>query len=165
MAQRKGRDNFSQAVLQNLYKRVGGRCCRCGAITFGPLTNNPEKYRNIGQGAHIAAAAAGGPRYDPNMSPEKRSSSANGLWLCSNCHDIVDKDVEEFTVKVLKDMKRRAEERARREVGVAAPVGGLRILARNNAKYRLMICTPLICRTYHLVVPPMASWMLGLVRP
>ena len=122
MANRKGRDNFSQAVIQILYKRAGGRCCRCGALTFGPITNNPCKTRNIGQGAHIAAAASGGPRFDPNMSPEKRSSAANGLWLCSNCHDIVDRDVEEFTIKKLKDMRKRAEERAKREVGVAAPV-------------------------------------------
>ena len=101
-----------------LYKRAGGKCCRCGAATFGPDTN-PHKSVNIGQGAHIAAAAELGPRYDPNMTAEERSSATNGMWLCSNCHDIIDRDVKEYPIAKLKKMKREAEERARREVGVA----------------------------------------------
>lgn len=102
-----------------LYKRAGGKCCRCGAPTFGPDTN-PHKSVNIGQGAHIAAAAEGGPRYNPKMTTEERSSATNGMWLCSNCHDIIDRDVREYPIAKLKKMKREAEERARREVGVAA---------------------------------------------
>ena len=101
-----------------LYKRAGGKCCRCGAATFGPDTN-PHKSVNIGQGAHIAAAAPLGPRYDPKMKAEERSSATNGMWLCSNCHDIIDRDVKEYPTTKLKKMKREAEERARREVGVA----------------------------------------------
>lgn len=116
------RDNFSQSVINILFKRAGGKCCRCHAPTFGPVTNNPNKYRNIGQAAHIAAAAPGGPRFDPHMSTEERTSAANGLWLCSNCHDQVDRDVDEFTTRVLKEMKRKAETRARQEIGVATPV-------------------------------------------
>ena len=116
------RDNFTQAVIQILYKRAGGKCCRCGAPTFGPVTNNPSKSRNIGQGAHIAGAASGGPRYDPSMTAEERSSAANGMWMCSNCHDIIDRDVEEFPTQQLKEMKREAEERAKKEMGVATLV-------------------------------------------
>ena len=114
------RDNFNQSVIQILYKRAGGRCCKCRAATFGPITNNPNKYRNIGQAAHIAAAAPGGPRYNSEMSIEERTSAANGLWLCSNCHDQVDRDLEEFTVAVLKKMRREAEDSARKEIGIAA---------------------------------------------
>ena len=112
------RDDFSAKVLMILYKRAGGKCCRCGAATFGPDTN-PHKSVNIGQGAHIAAAAEGGPRYNPKMTTEERSSATNGMWLCSNCHDIIDRDVREYPIAKLKKMKREAEERARREVGVA----------------------------------------------
>ena len=122
MAHRSGksrRDNFTQSAIAILYKRSGGKCCRCGATTFGPVTNNLTKYRNIGQAAHIAAAAPGGPRYDPNMSAEERTSATNGLWLCSNCHDVIDRDVEEFTIQRLREIKRVGEERARKEVGVA----------------------------------------------
>lgn len=116
---RRSRDNFTQSAIAILYKRSGGKCCRCGATTFGPVTNNLTKYRNIGQAAHIAAAAPGGPRYDPSMSPEERTSATNGLWLCSNCHDVIDRDVEEFTIQRLREIKRVGEERARKEVGVA----------------------------------------------
>ena len=112
------RDDFSAKVLMILYKRAGGKCCRCGAPTFGPDTNL-HKSVNIGQGAHIAAAAEGGPRYDKKMTTEERSSATNGMWLCSNCHDIIDRDVREYPTAKLKKMKREAEERARREVGVA----------------------------------------------
>ena len=112
------RDDFSAKVLMILYKRAGGKCCRCGAPTFGPDTN-PHKSVNIGQGAHIAAAAPLGPRYDRKMSAEERSSATNGMWLCSNCHDIIDRDVKEYPTAKLKKMKREAEERARREVGVS----------------------------------------------
>ena len=112
------RDDFSAKVLMILYKRAGGKCCRCGAPTFGPDTN-PHKSVNIGQGAHIAAAAEGGPRYNAKMTTEERTSATNGMWLCSNCHDIIDRDVREYPTAKLKRMKREAEERARREVGVA----------------------------------------------
>lgn len=53
------------------------------------------------------------------MSPEERTSATNGLWLCSNCHDVIDRDVEEFTIQRLREIKRVGEERARKEVGVA----------------------------------------------
>lgn len=117
--ERKGRDNFSQAVLKILCRRAGGKCCKCGANTLGPVTNNPYQSVNIGKGAHIAAAAPGGPRYDRNMSPEERSSATNGLWLCSNCHDQIDRDSAGYPTSALHAMKKQAEQRVRKELGVA----------------------------------------------
>lgn len=114
------RDNFTQAVIQILYKRAGGKCCRCAAPTFGPVSNNPLKSVNIGQAAHIAAAAPLGPRYLPTMSLEERTSAANGMWMCSNCHDIIDRDVNEYPTSTLKKMKYDAEKRAKNEMGVAS---------------------------------------------
>jgi hypothetical protein len=70
-------------------------------------------------GAHIAAAAPGGPRYDPTMTPEERSSATNGMWLCSNCHDTIDRDVSTYPTAHLKKMKKDAEDRAMKELGVA----------------------------------------------
>ena len=115
---RRARDNFSQSVISILFKRAGGKCCRCFAPTFGPVSNNPTKSVNIGQGAHIAAAAPGGPRYDSRMTPEERASAANGMWMCSNCHDIIDRDVDAFPTAELKRMKREAEKKAKSEMGV-----------------------------------------------
>lgn len=70
-------------------------------------------------GAHIAAAAAGGPRYDPTMTADERSSATNGMWLCSNCHDTIDRDPATYPTPVLKQMKKDAEDRVRKELGVA----------------------------------------------
>ena len=119
------RDNFSAAVVQILHKRVGGKCCRCDATTFGPVANNPIKSINIGQAAHIAAAAPGGPRYDPTMTPEERAGVTNGMWMCSNCHDIIDRDVDEYPTAKLRAMRKKAEQRAKAEMGVGtSKVGG-----------------------------------------
>lgn len=116
------RDNFPQSVINILFKRSGGRCCKCGATTFGPHTGRHDKYQNIGQAAHIAAAAPGGPRYDPKMAPEERMSARNGLWMCSNCHSLIDRDTGAYTLKRLRQIKKEGEERARLEVGVATAV-------------------------------------------
>ena len=119
------RDNFPLSVINILSRRSGGKCCRCGAATFGPHTGRHDKYQNIGQAAHIAAAAPGGPRYDPKMAPEERMSLKNGMWLCSNCHSLIDRDTKEFTLQKLRQIKREGEERARHEVGVATIVSSV----------------------------------------
>jgi hypothetical protein len=46
----KARDNFTQSVLKILHRRAGGKCCRCGANTFGPVKNKPKDSVNIGKG-------------------------------------------------------------------------------------------------------------------
>lgn len=53
------------------------------------------------------------------MTAEERSSATNGLWLCSNCHDLIDRDPEGYPTAALKKMKKEAEERVRKELGVA----------------------------------------------
>lgn len=49
-AERKGRDNFTQSVLKILCRRAGGKCCKCGAVTLGPVKNRPTQSVNIGKG-------------------------------------------------------------------------------------------------------------------
>jgi hypothetical protein len=67
---------------------------------------------NKGVAAHIRAAAKGGPRYDPSMSPEQRKSIANGIWLCESCAKLIDTDTGRYSVDVLERWKSIAEERA-----------------------------------------------------
>ena len=113
------RDNFSAQVVRTLAERSGGKCAICRAPTWGP-NDSQFKSTNIGQAAHITAAAPGGPRYDPNISPQTRSSALNGIWLCANCHTIIDKNVQEYPVEKLRDIKKKAESEAKAELGVAA---------------------------------------------
>ena len=113
---RNNRDDFLPSVKEVLAKRAGYRCsnpeCRIG--TSGP-NSDPEKATNVGVAAHICAAAEGGPRYDLTMTAKERASAENGIWLCQCCAHIIDND-QIYTVELLKEWKRQAEDAARREI-------------------------------------------------
>lgn len=113
-----GRDNFTKGVRDILAHRAGFRCSKpdCRAPTAGPHEED-DKPGSIGIAAHITAAAEGGPRRDPSLSAEERSSARNGIWLCDNHAREIDKDPSRFTVEVLKAWKTHAEEEARALLG------------------------------------------------
>ena len=115
------RDEFSEQIRRALAQRVANRCSRpdCAAVTSGPQ-DDPAKAVNVGVAAHIAAAAQGGPRFDPFMTPDERSSAANGIWLCQNCAKLVDNDPHRFTIEVLQRWKIEREAEARRDVGLSS---------------------------------------------
>ena len=111
------RDDFAVATKQTLAKRVSMRCSNpsCRKPTGGP-TVDPEKSLNVGVAAHITAASEGGCRYDPSLTSEQRQSIENGVWLCGTCAKLVDNDGTRYTVDVLRDWKRSAEEAALADV-------------------------------------------------
>jgi hypothetical protein len=84
----------------------------CGQPTSGPRSD-PDDVINIGVAAHITAASEGGPRFDKHLSKEQRQAIANGIWLCQNCAKTIDNDATHYTVGLLHDWKRVAEEKAR----------------------------------------------------
>ena len=71
---------------------------------------------NVGIAAHITAASPGGPRYCASMTTNERSSIDNGIWLCSNCSAMIDKDKKKYTVDLLHEWKRQAEKNASDEI-------------------------------------------------
>ncbi|HUU49631.1 MAG TPA: hypothetical protein VMW81_01575 [Nitrospinota bacterium] len=111
------RDDFTQQTLDILAKRVGVRCSNpsCRKLTTGPRTEE-TKIVNIGVGSHITAAATGGPRYDSSLSSDERKSADNGIWLCQNCAKLVDNDPVRYTVEVLREWKKSAEDAALSEI-------------------------------------------------
>ena len=118
------RDNFSPATKETLAKRVGWRCSNpdCCKLTIGPH-EEATKSVNIGVAAHITAAASGvgAKRYDPNLSTEERKAITNGIWLCQNCGKLVDSDEQKYSVDLLVNWKREAEDRAASEVENVTP--------------------------------------------
>jgi hypothetical protein len=104
------RDDFPTAVKEVLAKRVGQRCSNleCRRVTSGPQID-PDKAVNLGVAAHICAAAAEGPRFDPAMSSQQRSGVENGIWLCQTCAKLVDNDPERYSVATLRAWKAEAE--------------------------------------------------------
>jgi hypothetical protein len=111
------RDEFNAATKDLLARRVGFRCSNpaCRQPTCGPQAN-PAGAINIGVAAHISGASANGPRYDPSLTSEQRSSADNGIWLCQNHAKLIDSDVTQFTVALLRDWKSQAEAVAAREL-------------------------------------------------
>lgn len=116
------RGDFSQRTINLLRERVNGLCSNpeCRHPTLGPQ-EKPDGVINIGVAAHIKAAAPGGKRYDPEQSPEERSSIENAIWLCQNCAKLIDSDESRFTVELLHDWKRQAEQSAYKAVA-ARPI-------------------------------------------
>lgn len=109
------RDEFGAAIKDALAKRVALKCSNptCTAITSGPHSAS-ERFVNVGVAGHITAAAPGGPRYDPLLTPEERRSIENAIWLCQTCAKLIDSDTDRYTVSVLKHWKVTAEAKALR---------------------------------------------------
>lgn len=106
------RDDFKQAEVTKLARRSGYICSNpsCRRATVGP--DGGGGSASIGVAAHIAAAATGGPRFDPTMTPEQRSSIENGIWLCQSCSRLIDADIPSHPAETLVEWKRLSEIKA-----------------------------------------------------
>jgi hypothetical protein len=125
------RDDFSAAVIEELRQRSGGRCSvpSCRAQTTGPSESRVSGVSNVGVAAHITAAAPGGPRYDPSMTPRQRGSRENGIWVCQTHSKQIDDDESRFTADLLRAWRDRAEDLATEELGrPTMPIGTPRLL-------------------------------------
>jgi len=105
------RDDFFLKTKELLAKRVANRCSNpgCRQITSGPHEDQ-TKVVNIGVAAHITAASADGPRFDPSLTSNERRSVENGIWLCQSCAKLVDNDPIHYSADVLRKWKVLAEE-------------------------------------------------------
>lgn len=109
MAGKKRRDDFSSKTIEALAKRASYICSNpdCRSLTLFPSEKDSTKYVYIGKSAHITAASEDGPRYDSSLTSEQRSSIENGIFLCSNCAEMIDKNKGlDFSVDLLKEWKR-----------------------------------------------------------
>jgi hypothetical protein len=111
------RDDFAKSTIDKLAKRVGYRCSNpnCRQLTSGPKAATNE-FVNVGEAAHITAASSGGPRYDNSLTSGERKAFENGIWLCSKCSALVDKDVKRYTCDLLHKWKGVSEQAAQLEV-------------------------------------------------
>lgn len=112
-----GRDDFPKSVREKVAARTGQRCSNpgCQKLTSGPAAD-PARAINIGEAAHITAASPGGPRYDPSLTLEQRSSIDNAIWLCAACASLIDRDTTRFTVQLLREWREQAESAAARDL-------------------------------------------------
>ncbi|WP_133253113.1 MULTISPECIES: hypothetical protein [Haemophilus] len=113
------RDDFTSKDKEILAKAVNYRCSNpdCQVLTTTAKSNDHNNITNIGQAAHITAASKGGPRYDESLSPKDRASISNGIWLCSNCASLIDREPDKYTAELLKEWKEKSCEDTRSNLG------------------------------------------------
>jgi hypothetical protein len=104
------RDEFPAPVKRELALRAAHFCSNpaCLRLTAGPASRADRGLRT-GHAAHICGAAENGPRYDAGQTADERGSAGNGIWLCRECGDIVDKDAVGHGVDLLREWKRTHE--------------------------------------------------------
>ena len=115
------RDDFSSSVKKTMAERVAYLCSNpdCRIQTVGPHSKS-DKVNRLGEAAHITAAIEGGERYDPNLTVEERKAITNGIWLCCDCHKLVDSDPDVYPVELLRRWKAEAEAEAKANLGKPA---------------------------------------------
>lgn len=64
----------------------------------------------IGQAAHIAGEKPGAARYNESMTDQQRNHCDNLIYLCCDHHTQIDKQVNDFSVEALLDMKAKHEQ-------------------------------------------------------
>lgn len=94
--------------------RSGDRCANpeCG----NPLVYEDEDNNiltNVGEAAHIAGERETAARYDPDMTDEQRNDYPNLIYLCTECHTVIDNNESFYTVDVLNEMKWQHEKTVR----------------------------------------------------
>src|SRR5262249_33363116 len=102
---------------------------QCRARTRGPSSATSTGDVSIGEAAHLCAASPGGPRYDPAQSDSARTSVENGIWLCSNCADRVDKEWRDYPATTFHEWKSRHDEWLRNEIGRAQGIPAAELIS------------------------------------
>jgi hypothetical protein len=123
ISKRKGaRDDFLSATIRTLAARVAYRCSNpaCGRQTSGPAVDE-TKAINVGEAAHITAAASGGKRYNASLTHDQRRAESNGIWLCRLCARLIDTDERRFPEELLRQWKQQALDGALKALTTAAP--------------------------------------------
>ena len=108
----RSRDNFTDKTKLEIAGRAGYMCSfpGCARMTIGPSEDRAGGVTMVGDAAHIAAAAAGGERYDPSQSRDERRSAANGIWMCRIHSKWIDDNPSQATVEKLFEWKAQHEE-------------------------------------------------------
>ena len=109
---------FTHPIPRNLAVEVDGFCSRCDVFT-----GVPDGRASGGNAAHIVAESESFKRGKHPMPPYERAMQHNGIWLCTNCHQLVDRiDPDAFTVEGLLALKQAAIERVPKRRGQSAQV-------------------------------------------
>lgn len=89
--------------------------CSTGSLWYVVDEQTTVKLAEV---AHMIAAGGEGPRADPEATEDQLTHFNNLLLLCPNCHTIVDRAPETFTLHVIQEWKTAHETRLRQFLGI-----------------------------------------------
>lgn len=89
-------------TIKRLFAASGNKCAFPRCTT--PLVDKMSG-KVTGRICHINASNQRGPRYDPDQTDEERHGFDNLILMCPIHHDVVDSDVESYTVERLRRIK------------------------------------------------------------
>jgi len=106
---RMGRE-FAPDTQKKLRERVAFMCSYpyCRRLTVRMKAGTDDSVV-LGEAAHICGAAPGSARFDNAMSASECKSFANGIWLCTFCARMIDKEWRKFPTEVVRRWKDDAE--------------------------------------------------------
>jgi ribosomal protein L37AE/L43A len=111
---------FNKKTIDTLAKRAAFKCSNPDwrVSTVGP---NTDSYKStiIGEAAHIFGARPNSKRYCPKMTDAARAEITNSIWLCRNCHKLIDTDEQKYTSDILFAWREQHERYIQSELGSA----------------------------------------------
>jgi hypothetical protein len=105
------RENFTPKTVSDIARAAMYVCSNPECLRLTGFENNLGRPRAIAEAAHISPASSSGPvrlgvvTLPGTTTPVDVRSSANGLWLCKNCHKIIDDDASRYPASVLANWK------------------------------------------------------------
>jgi hypothetical protein len=97
----------SIATIKRLFA-VSKNLCSFPNCTMMLVDNASGKV--TGKICHIKARQPGGPRYDSNQTEKQRHGYNNLILMCPIHHDVIDSDIDSYTVERLQQLKAQHEE-------------------------------------------------------
>ncbi|RZP68425.1 HNH endonuclease [Vibrio vulnificus] len=103
---------FTVKIAEMIAYRAAYICSNpeCNTLTIGAAISDPRLKNKKGEAAHILGEKLGSARHEPDPCIDV-DGVENGLWLCANCHTLVDKNKgADYSSKDLFEWKKEHEE-------------------------------------------------------
>ena len=128
MASKSARAEFPRKVVKTLEARASSKCSfpTCDFATSGP-GDREDQVAVTGKAAHIYSAGEAGPRGSGGLSFTERQQINNGIWLCAEHADQIDKNNgAAYPAEMLKTYKLMHEQKIKQERGgISQKIGWL----------------------------------------
>lgn len=102
--------SIPEAEQRRLFGRSGNRCAfpDCRRLLTAD-DSPPDRLVVLGEMAHIVADRPGGPRGNSPVSLAERNRAENLILLCNNHHQLIDSQIQTYTVERLRAIKEAHE--------------------------------------------------------